>query len=124
MFKKKTGASIISLALCFVAIACVTTALVAANYNSAMYNAKELDRKSITQVVDSSAYVKVYTIDEVRDVANQAFVDNYLAYHEGKLDLVGLEALVLGDIANKITLEQLDNYAVYVMEDGVDVLYK
>lgn len=122
MLRKKAGTSIISLVLCFVAIALVTTALVVANNNSAKYKAKQVAKEQLK--VDSLAYVKVYTLDEVKQIAKQSFADNYLSLYENEVSLAEFEALVLGDVANKITLKELDKYAIYVTPEGVTVEYK
>lgn len=121
MLKGKRGVSIISLVLCAVAITFVTTALVVATNNSAEYRVARIMKRQ-NAIVDSSAYVKVYSLNEVENVARQAFVDNYLSYYNGEVTLLGFEALVLGQIQETIPVNQLDNFIVYVTADGVDVV--
>ena len=122
MLKGKRGVSIISLCLCAVAIMFVVSAVVVTTNNSAMCEAERI--VSQTKVVESSAYTKVYKISEVETIARQAFVNNYLAYYDGEVDLLEFEALVLGEMAQTIPMRQLDNYAVFVSADGVEVEYR
>lgn len=118
----KKGTSIISLTLCAVALALVTSALVIANNNSAMYKLNEIAKDEI-KPVETTAYVKIYSVDEVETVARQAFVDNYLSYWDEEVDLEGFTALVIGDVMRKIPLNQLDDFNIVVTEDGVKVNY-
>ena len=120
MLKGKKGASIISLALCAVALTLVTAALTIATNNSAMYRANEIAKKQV-KVVENSAYTKVYRLSEVEQVARQAFANNYLSFYDKEVDLLGLEALVLGEMLETIPEKQLDNFRVIVTPDGVDV---
>ena len=119
---KKRGVSIISLALCAVAITLVTTALVVATNNSAMYRA-QMFRNENTQQIESSAYTKIYTLNEVRNIARQAFANNYLDFYDGNVGLSGFEALIIGEMMQQIPLKQLEDYNIYVVDDGVFVEY-
>ena len=115
---KKRGASIISLALSFIAISLVVAALVVALNNTREYNmAKQED-----EAFDSLAYVKVYTKSEIEKVARQAFANNYLSFYDKEVDLEGLEALVIGEIEETVPASQLDNFEIIVTSDGVDVI--
>ena len=122
MRTRKQGASIISLALCAVAMTLVTTALVLSTNNAAEYKAYQMAKEN--KVVESSAYTKVYRLSEVRTVAKQAFADSYLAFYDKEVNLEGLEALVLGEMMQTIPQNQLENYEIIVTSDGVDVEYK
>ena len=123
MYRFKRGTSIISLALCAVAITLVTTALVIATNNSAMYRAQRVLEKQ-AKVIETSAYTKIYKLSEVKNIARQAFANNYLSFYDSEVDLEGFEALVLGEMMQQIPLNQLENYIVDVSHDGVDVQYK
>lgn len=123
MLKVKRGASIISLALCAIAITLITTALVIAQNNSAVYRAQMVEN-SQSQIIDSSAYTKVYKLSEVRNIARQAFANNYLSFYDNEVNLEGLEALVIGEMMHTIPQEQLESFVVEVTPDGVDVQYK
>lgn len=123
MLKVKRGASIISLALCAVALTLVTTALVVATNNSAIFRAQMIERNQ-SQVVESSAYTKVYKISEVRNIARQAFANNYLSFYDNEVNLEGFEALVLGEMMQQIPQNQLENFVIQVTSDGVNVQYK
>lgn len=123
MLKNKNGVSIISLVLCAVAVGLVTTALVVATNNSAEFRAARIMEKQNT-IVDSSAYVKVYNLNEVENVAKQAYVDNYLSYYNKEVTLLGFEALVLGQMQETIPVKQLDNFTIYVTSDGIEVINK
>lgn len=123
MMNRKSGVSVISLVLCAVAITLVTTALVVATNNSAMFRAKML-RDEKTYQVESYAYTRVYKINEVRSIARQAFANNYLSYYDNEVDLDGFEALVIGEIMQKVPQNQLEEYIVQVTTNGVDVRYK
>lgn len=116
--KSKKGTSIISLVLCAVIVTLVTTALVLANRNSAMFRAALEDED---RVVEKSAYIKVYRTTEVRDIAKQAFANNYLAFYDGDVDLEGFKALILGEMMQQIPLNQLEDFDVNVTPDGVTV---
>lgn len=123
MIKTKKGASIISLTICTVVVALVTTALVFANRNSAMYRAQLLQEKN-SQVVEKTAYTKVYSLSEVTSIARQAYANNYLSFYDNEVDLTGFEALVIGEMMQQIPQDQLDNYNITVTVDGVNVEYK
>ena len=120
MTKFKRGVSIISLALCAVAFTLVTTALVLATNNAAMYRANKTLNKQ-ANIVEVSAYTKVYNLGEVRQIARQAYVNNYLSFYDKQVDLEGFEALVIGEMMQQIPLEQLEDYIVNVTDDGVNV---
>jgi len=122
MLRSKKGASIISLALCAVAITLVTTALVVATNNSAEYRASKMVKNNY--VVESSAYSKTYRLTEVEQVAKQAFANNYLSFYDKEVDLEGFYALVVGEMMETIPQNQLENYNIIVTSDGVDVEYK
>ena len=116
----KKGASIISLALCAVVLAFVTTALVVATNNSAMYRASKIAEEQ-NIVIETSSYTKVYRLNEVTNIARQAYVDNYLSFYDKEVDIDGFTALVMGDIMQKVPANQLENYNITVTEDGVHV---
>ena len=122
MINKKRGVSIISLTLCAVAITLVTTALVVATNNSAMYRAQKYINEN-TKQVESYAYTKIYSISEVTNIARQAFANNYLSFYDGEVDLDGFEALILGEMMQQIPVNQLENYNINVVDDGVFVEY-
>ena len=123
MLNGKKGASIISLALAAVALTLTTTALVIATNNSAMYRYEKAKRQQVKEI-DRVAYVKVYTLDEVKSVARQAYVDNYLSFYEKEVDLQGLEALVIGEMMEHIPQNQLDKYSIIVTDDSINVAMK
>ena len=118
---KKRGASIISIALCFIAISLVTGALAVAVWNDMSYKMNSMALRD-SVVMDSSAYIKIYTKNEIVGVARQAFADNYLTFYDGVVDLEGLEALVIGQMEETVPRAQLDNYEVIVTANGVDVI--
>lgn len=120
MLRVKTGASIISLCLCAVAVSFIVSALVVATNNSAMYRAELIASKQ-NNIIENSAYIKVYEKGEIIAIARQAFANNYLDYYDGEVDLEGLEALVIGEVMQTIPLKQLDGYEIYVTADGVNV---
>lgn len=115
----KKGASIISLAICAVAITLVTTALVVATNNSAAYRASRMIKEN--KVVESYAYVKTYSLEEVQKEARQAYANNYLSFYDKQVDLDGFYALVVGEMMQLIPQNQLDDYEIIVTSDGVDV---
>jgi hypothetical protein len=59
--------------------------------------------------------------EEIRNIARQAYVDNYLPFYDNEIDFDGFVALVMGDIMQKVPANQLDGYNVIVTEDGVEV---
>ena len=120
MFNGKRGASIISLALAAIAIAFTTTALVVATNNAARYRANSTLKKQV-DIVETSAYTKVYSLSEVTQIAKQAYVNNYLSFYDKQVDLEGFEALVIGEMMHQIPLQQLEDYVIEVTYDGVDV---
>lgn len=122
MLRSKRGASIISLALCAVAIALVTSALVVATNNSAEYRASKMVKTDY--VVESSAYVKTYKLTEVEHIARQAYANNYLSFYDKEVDLEGFYALVVGEMMESVPQNQLENFNIIVTSDGVDVEYK
>ena len=117
----KRGVSLISIILCFVAISLVTAALVVAINNAADYRISSIAKNAV-EIIDSSAYIKVYTKNEIDAIARQAFADNYLTYYDGVVDVEGLEALVISDIQEKVPEAQLENYEIIVTQNGVDVI--
>lgn len=123
MLNLKKGTSVISLVLCAVAITLVTTALVVATNNSAIFRAQMIKNKE-TQPLESYAYVKVYNINEVESIARQAYANSYLAFYDNEVDLEGLEALVIGEMMQEIPQNQLENYIIQVTIDGVSVQHK
>lgn len=123
MLKNKNGASIISLALCAVAITLVTTALVLAQNNSEVYRAQMIERRQ-SQIVESSAYTRVYKLSEVRNMARQAFANNYLSFYDNEVDLEGFEALIIGELMQTIPQDQLEDFVFEVKPDGVNVEHK
>ena len=118
----KKGASIISLALCVVAITLVTTALVVATNNSAEYRASKTVKEN--RVVESYAYVKTYSLAEVETIARQAYANNYLSFYDKEVDLEGLYALVVGEMMQVIPQNQLEDYDIIITSNGVDVKQK
>lgn len=120
MKNNKKGASIISLLLCVIAITLVTTALVVATNNSARYRASKII-DSRENVQESLASVKIYTKSEVISVARQAFVNNYIEFYDGNVDLEGFRALVIGEMMQVIPINQLEKYDIHVTKDGVTV---
>lgn len=118
MLRLKKGASIISLGLCLVAVCLVTSALVVARKNNYEYKA------SLEKSVEDNAYVKVYTLDEVNQIARRAYVDEYLQFAEGKVTISTLKENVLLNMQNTIPYDQLLNFDVFVFDDGVTVEYK
>lgn len=120
MLKSKRGASIISLALCAVTVGFVIAAVVVAVNNSATLRA-QLIADSQKNVVESSAYTKVYEKYEVVTIARQAFANNYLQLYDGKVDLEGFKALVIGEMMQTIPMEQLEEYNITITEDSISV---
>lgn len=123
MLNLKKGTSIISLVVCAVAITLVTTALVVTTNNSATLRAK-MFKDEQAQKVESYAYTKVYTINEVRNIARQAYVNNYLAFYNNEVSLERFEELVIGAMMKQIPQNQLEDYVVQVTPDGIYVQYK
>jgi hypothetical protein len=123
MLNTKKGASAISLVLCGVAMAFIVSALIVATNNSAMSKAQVIAQKEIN-VVEDLAYTKVYTLNEIKIVAKQAFANNYLSLYDNEVDMAGFEALVVGEMQQTIPQEQLDNYNIFVSQDGVEVQHK
>ncbi|MBQ8042757.1 MAG: hypothetical protein IJ272_01230 [Clostridia bacterium] len=120
MLKAKRGASIISLALATVAIALTTTALVVATNNAALYRAQVIENKQPVNV-ETTAYVKIYSLSKVRSIARQAYANNYLSFYDNKVDLEGFEALVIGEMMEQIPQNQLEKYEIIITSDSVDV---
>lgn len=120
MLNKKTGASIISLALATVAIALTTSALVIATNNSAMYRYEKAQRNQ-HKVVESVAYKKVYRLDEVKSIARQAYANNYASYYNKQVDLDGFKALVIGEMMEKIPQNQLEDYIINITSYEINV---
>lgn len=118
MLRLKKGASIITLGLCLVAVCLVTSALVVAKKNDYEYKASLLKEK------ETNAYVKVYTLEEVKDVARKAYVDEYLPFAEEKITITTLKENVIENIKKTIPSEQLENFNVFVFEDGITVEYR
>lgn len=122
MLKVKKGASIFSLVLCAVIVALVTTALVVTTSNYGLFMAQR-DAKN-DNVVEKSAYTKVYTIEEVKTIARSAYANNYLAFYDNEVTFDGFEQLIMKEIANQIPQEQLGNYIINITPDGIDVQAK
>ncbi len=120
MLKGKMGASMISLILCAIAVTLVTAALVIANYNSAIFKAQQIANKNKAQF-EISAYSKIYTKAEIEIIARQAFVDNYLSFYDKNVDFEGFEALIMGEIMRQVPVDQLEEYNIHVLTDGVIV---
>ena len=118
MLRFKKGASIISLGLCLVAVCLVTSALVVTRKNNYEYKA------SLEKNVEDNAYVKVYTLDEVNQVARQAYVDEYIQFAEGTITITTFRDNVLANMQNTIPSDQLLNFNVFVFDDGVTVEYR
>ena len=123
MLNRKRGTSVISLVLCGVALTFVVAALVVATSNSAMYRAQMIAENN-SKVIENSAYTKVYTLNEVKSIAKQAFANNYLALYDNEVGMQGFEALVINEMKKTIPQEQMDNYNIYVTRDGIEVQYK
>ena len=122
MLKNKNGASIISLAMCLVAITLVISALVVATNNSARYAAEQVVAKSKKTVVEESlASTRVYTKAEVVAVARQAFANSYLALHNEEVDLEGFEALVIGEMMQILPINEIEKYDIHITKNGVTV---
>lgn len=120
MLKDKKGTSIISLVLCAVAISLVTTALVVATNNAAVYRAQKMTYNN-TKVVETSAYKDTDRVENVRKIANQAFVNNYLSFYDKQVDLEGFKALVIGEMMQTIPQNELEDYTIDITADGVSV---
>ena len=120
MLKDKKGTSIISLALCAVAISLVTTALVVATNNAAMYRAQKMTYNN-TKVVETSAYKDTDRVENIRNIANQAFVNNYLSFYDKQVDLEGFKVLVIGEMMQTIPQNELEDYIIDITADGVKV---
>lgn len=119
MLNLKKGASIISIALCMVAIALVASALVVANNNHNEYMMAK--NSKVNDSVEKSAYVKIYTKEDVENVARQAFVDNYLMYFDGDIGISGLEKIVIEEVSKQIPGNVLSNYVIEITPDEVIV---
>lgn len=122
MFREKSGASAISLILCGVIITLVTTALVVATLNSGI-NRAQMNEKQVNQM-ETLSYSKVYNIGEIRNIAKQSYVNNFISFYEGEVSLQEFKQLVLKDIMQAVPQEQLQEYVVNVTPDGVNVEYK
>ena len=123
MFNLKKGTSVISLVLCAVVIALVTTALVVATNNSAVFRAQMLEKEQL-QKVETHAYTKVYVINEVRNIARQAYVNNYITFYNNEVNLQEFEQLIIQEMVQQIPQNQMENYVIQVTPDGVYVQYK
>lgn len=118
MIKNKKGVSIISLVLCAVMVMFVVSAVAVATNNSAILRVREIARNQ-NNVEESLAYTRTYSKDQVMSVARQAFVNNYIELYDGKVDLEGFEALVIGEMMQTIPAEQLEEYNIIITEDGI-----
>jgi len=123
MVKFKRGVSIISLTLCGIVMTLVTTALVLATNNSAVYRYEEAQRAK-PRVIERRAYIKVYETYEVMNIARQAFANNYLSFYDKQVDLQGFEALVIGEMMQQIPQNQLEDFTITVTSDRVTVEHK
>ena len=123
MLKNKKGASAISLILCAIVISILTVAIVVAASNSATFRANERAKKE-AKILNSQAYTKVYTLEEVQEIAKQAFVDNYISFYEEEVSFTEFKDLILAQINKTIPSSQMVKYNVYVYNDGVTVQYK
>lgn len=118
MLRLKKGASIISLGLCLVAVCLVTSALVVAKKNDYEYKA------SLVNNVENNAYVKVYTLDEVKSIARQAYVDEYLPFADGEITITTLKENVVENMKKTVPDEQLESFEIFVYDDGITVEYR
>ena len=75
MLKNKRGISMISLVLCALVVATITTALVLAKRNQEEY-IKASRVESVRSIEETQAYVKIYTRSEVANIAKKAYVNN------------------------------------------------
>ena len=123
MLNRKKGTSAISLVLCGVALVLVTAALVVATNSSAMFRAQMIADNN-SNVVENSAYTKVYTLGDVKSIAKQAFANNYLSLYDNKVGITEFKELVIGEIKQIIPEEQLNNYNIYITQDEIEVQYK
>lgn len=123
MLKTKKGVSALSLVLCTVVVGLVVVALIVATNNSAAFRA-QLTAKNQSDVVENSAYTKVYSLDEVKAIARQSFANNYILLYEGQVDMTGFEALIIGEMEQQIPARQLTNYNIFVTQDGIEVQSK
>ena len=123
MLNRKKGASAISLVLCGMALSLVVAALVVATNNSAAFKAQMIAEKQ-TSIIENSAYTKVYSLSEIKAVAKEAYVNNYLLLFDEEIGISDFEALILGEIQLTIPYEQLENYNIFVTQDGIEVQYK
>lgn len=117
MEKLKKGTSIISITLCLVALVLVTSALVIAKRNDNIYKASLVK-------TEEHAYVRVYSLDEVKHIARQAYADNYLSFVDGKTTITQFKKDVENEIKKVVPSTQIESFNIYVYEDGVDVQYK
>ena len=120
MSNTKKGVSVVSLALCVVAVSLIVAALVVTTNNAAMLKAQEVQNN----VIEDSAYIKVYTLEEVKTIAKQAYVNNYLSLYEGQVDLAGFEMLVIKEMQKQVPIGQLNGFNVFVSPDGIEVQAK
>ena len=118
MFKR--GVSVISLVLCAVVITLTISALVIANNNSATFKAN-MESKENIDVLESSAYTDVYTADQVKQIAIDAYVNEYLDYYEGKMSIEELDALVRERMLDKVGENELAKYEIIVHENSIEV---
>lgn len=123
MSNGKSGVAILSLILCTLVVGLVFAALAVATNNSAIFKAKLAVEKQ-NGVIENSAYIKVYTLEEIKAVARQAYANNYLALYEEQVDMSGFITLVLNEMNNTVPREQLSKYNVFVSQDGIEVQAK
>lgn len=116
MIKSKKGTSIISITLCLVALVLVTSALVIAKRNDSIYKASLVK-------TEEDAYVKVYSLDDIKSIAKQSYVDNYLPFADGKISFFQFRQNVENEISKIVPFEQLVKVNIYVYKDGIDVQY-
>jgi len=120
MLSDKRGTSIISLTLCLIVVIMIGTAVFIATSNSARYKVEQIINNKISPE-ESLANHKTYTHHEVTSIARQAFVNNYLAWYDGKVDLENFRALVIGEMMQTIPVDQLEKFDIHVTQDGVTV---
>lgn len=123
MLKNKRGASMFSIVLCLVAMTLIIATLLIVTNNSATMRAQWILNNSNVKV-ESLAYTKIYNINEVKDVARQAYANNYLDFYDHEINFEEFKTLVMNEIMKTIPTSQLDSYNIDITPDGIDVQYK
>ena len=124
MLKGKRGVSFISLAIFSLVFILIVVGIVCAVNGSREYKEELVAKRQRSVVIDKNSYVKVYSKNEIENVARQAYVDNYMQYLDNEVDLDGFSALVIGQMGRAIPSNQLDKYLIIVMDDGIDIVEK